>query len=95
VYGQTACAAVILFGWAYWMIARDHCQYRPYITLGIIGKTPIVVLLYGNWLVGNIPFALAGVSTVDAIYIALFTRFLLQTRTSNESIGSAAAARAR
>jgi hypothetical protein len=69
---QMGCLAVVLFGWAYWKVARDPDRYRPYVTPGIIGKALTVVVLYGNWLGGNLPSWLAALSTVDAIYAVLF-----------------------
>src|SRR5262249_27410593 len=53
VWGQVGGFAVVLLGWAYWMVARDHRRYRPYITLGIVGKIAIVLLFTGNAIAGN------------------------------------------
>jgi hypothetical protein len=77
---QMGCLAVVLFGRAYWMMARDPGLYRPYVTFGIICKVVTVIVLYGNWLGGNLPFSLAALSTVDAIYAVLFARFIVQTQ---------------
>ena len=45
---QLTTCLVIVFGWAYWMIARDPLHYRPYILLGIILAHSIHVQFDGH-----------------------------------------------
>src|SRR5450432_4608832 len=63
----TACI-ILVFGGAYWMIARDPERFRPYIPLGIILKGVVVVLFFGHWIIGNIPWPLPALAAGDIIY---------------------------
>ncbi len=76
---QITAAIVLIFGWAYWMIARDPKRFRPYIQLGIIGKTMFVVVVWGHWFAGNLSWLLPALVAVDAIYAVLFWRYYRQT----------------
>lgn len=80
VWGQVGGAAIVVFGWAYWMISRDVVRYRPYILLGIVGKVTIVLVMVGNWIAGTMQWPLAALIQIDAIYAVLFARFLARTR---------------
>lgn len=75
LFGQILFSVVVLFGWAYWMIAVDPLRYRTHIVLGILGKSIFVVIIYGHWLAGNIPWPLAAVVTGDTIYALLFLHY--------------------
>lgn len=79
---QLTTCLVIIFGWAYWMIARDPLQYRPYILLGIILKVLFVVVVYGHWLAGSIPWPLPVAASGDIVYALLFWRYYLCIRPS-------------
>ncbi|MNR68936.1 hypothetical protein D3C85_1938270 [compost metagenome] len=57
------------------MIARDPLHYRPYILLGIILKVLFVVVVYGHWLAGSIPWPLPVVASGDIVYALLFWRY--------------------
>jgi hypothetical protein len=76
IYGQLCCAALFTFGWAYWMAARDPYRYRPFISIGIIGKAITVIALSTNWLLGWMEWPLLLFGVLDAIYVLLFWRFL-------------------
>jgi hypothetical protein len=76
----TACVTVV-FGGVYWMIARDPVRFRPYIPLGIILKALLVVIVYGHWLAGSIPWPLPALAAGDVIFAVLFWLYYNQTAT--------------
>ena len=71
---------VVMFGGGYWMISVDPVRYRPYILLGVLLKPVFVILIYGHWLAGSIPWPLPALASVDILYAALFWRYLSNTR---------------
>jgi hypothetical protein len=75
---------IVLFGGVYWMIARDPVRYRPYIPLGIILKVLVIVVVYGHWLSGSIPWPLPALAFGDVIYAVLFWRYYKQTAPSTK-----------
>jgi hypothetical protein len=77
---QITMALVVMFGWVYWMISVDPVRYRPYILLGVLLKPLLVILIYGHWLAGNIPWPLPALASVDVLYAVLFWRYLSDTR---------------
>lgn len=77
---QLTTCLVVVFGWVYWMIARDPLRYRPYILLGLILKVLFVSVVYGHWLVGNIPWPLPAVAAGDIVFALLFWRYLSSAR---------------
>jgi hypothetical protein len=76
----TACI-ILVFGGAYWMIARDPARFRPYIPLGIILKAVVIVVFFGHWLSGSISWPLPALASGDVIYAVLFWRYYKQTAT--------------
>jgi membrane protein implicated in regulation of membrane protease activity len=58
------------------MAARDPYRYRPFISIGIIGKAITVIALSTNWLLGWMEWPLLLFGVLDAIYVLLFWRFL-------------------
>lgn len=72
---QITAGIIVVFGWAYWMIARDPKRFRPYIVLGIVLKIVVVVVVFGHWIAGNILWLLPALAAVDAIYAVLFWRY--------------------
>jgi hypothetical protein len=72
---QITASVIVVFGWAYWMIARDPKRFRPYIVLGIVLKIVVVVVVFGHWIAGNILWLLPALAAVDAIYAVLFWRY--------------------
>jgi hypothetical protein len=79
LFAQITMGLVVVFGWVYWMISRDPVRYRPWILLGIILKIVVVVVIYGHWLLGNIPWPLPALASGDVLYAALFLRYYLRT----------------
>ncbi|HCS44720.1 MAG TPA: hypothetical protein DIW52_18145 [Pseudomonas sp.] len=77
---QITMALVVMFGWVYWMISVDPVRYRPYILLGVLLKPLFVILIFGHWLAGSIPWPLPTLASVDILYAALFWRYLSNTR---------------
>jgi len=74
-------AIIVVFGYAYARIAQDPVKYRPFISLGIVGKLAFVVAIYGHWLQGTAPTPIALLVTVDLVFAAIFAAYL---RTSAE-----------
>jgi len=74
----TACI-IVVFGGAYWMIARDPERFRPYVPLGIILKAAVIVIFYGHWLAGSIPWPLPALASGDIVFGVLFWRYYKQT----------------
>jgi hypothetical protein len=50
VWFHIAALVVVIFGGAYWCIARDPVKFRPYVHLGIVAKLAFVAAIYGHWL---------------------------------------------
>ena len=70
---------VLVFGYAYWRIARDPVRFREYVVLGIVGKLAFVVVIYGHFLAGDATAALATLVTADLVFAALFAAYLART----------------
>jgi hypothetical protein len=71
--------AIIGFGWAYWMIAREPQRLRPIILLGAALKVAFITLAFGYWLSGAISFFLPAVAVGDVIYTFLFLAYYRRT----------------
>jgi hypothetical protein len=67
---------VLVFGYAYWRIARDPSRFREYVALGIVGKLAFVVAIYGHFLAGDATAALATLVTADLVFAGLFAAYL-------------------
>lgn len=76
VWYHICIAAILVFGYAYWRIARDPVRFRPYVVLGAIAKLGFVVAIYGHWLAGDTSARLAILVTADLVFAVLFLRFL-------------------
>ena len=76
---QITMGVVLVFGLAYWMIARDPVRYRPYIPLAIGLKVLVVVVIHGHWLAGNLAWPLALLASGDIVYALLFWRYYQRT----------------
>ena len=70
---------VLVFGYAYWRIARDPSRFREYVVLGIAGKLAFVVAIYGHFVAGDATAALATLVTADLIFAGLFAAYLART----------------
>jgi hypothetical protein len=80
VWSRLVAAIVILFGFAYWQVARRPLQYRPYATLGMIGKLCFVAIIYRDWIYGEASVRLAALVTVDLVFAVLFALYLRRHR---------------
>ena len=70
---------VLVFGYAYWRIAKDPSRFREYVVRGIVGKLAVVVAIYGHFLAGDATAALAALVTGDLIFAGLFAAYLAKT----------------
>jgi hypothetical protein len=70
---------VLVFGYAYWRVARDPSRFREYVVLGIAGKLAFVVAIYGHFVAGDATAALATLVTADLIFAGLFAAYLART----------------
>lgn len=70
------CGFIILFGYAYILLARDPARYRNYIHLAIIGKLMAIVSFTVPWVAGEIPSILIASIAGDPVYVVLFALFL-------------------
>ena len=83
VWFHIAAAVVVIFGFAYWSIARDPIKFRPYVMLGIVGKLAFVAIIYGHWLiVGDVSGRSAVLVTGDLIFALLFINYLRGSRSA-------------
>lgn len=76
---QITMGVVVVFGLAYWMVARDPLRYRPYIPLGMSLKLLVVLLIQGHWLAGNIAWPLPVLACGDILFALLFWRYYRKT----------------
>jgi hypothetical protein len=70
---------VLVFGYAFWRIARDPSRFREYVVLGIAGKLAFVVAIYGHFIAGDATAALATLVTADLIFAGVFAAYLART----------------
>jgi len=71
--------AIIGFGWAYWLIAKEPQRMRPIILLGAALKVAFVALACGYWLNGTISPFLPTLATGDVLYTLLFIAYYRRT----------------
>jgi len=67
---------IISFGIAYLCVSLNPVRFRPYIGLGVLGKSLVLVAIYGHWLAGHIGWQLPALALGDALYSLLFLQFL-------------------
>ena len=71
--------AIIGFGWAYWLIAKEPQRMRPVIVLGAVLKVGFVTLAFCYWLNGTIGPFLPTLATGDVLYTLLFIAYYRRT----------------
>lgn len=71
--------AIIGFGWAYWLIAKEPQRLRPIILLGAALKIAFVTLAFGYWLNGTIGPFLPALAMGDVLYTLLFIAYYRRT----------------
>lgn len=69
-------AIVLVFGYAYWQVARDPVANRPYAVLGVLGKAAFVAVIYAHWLAGDLSPRVAVLVTADLVFALLFVAWL-------------------
>jgi hypothetical protein len=80
VWVHLVAAIVVLFGVAYWLVAKQPQRYRPFVGLGAAGKLAFAAIIYYHWFSGDTPTRLAMLVNVDVIFAVLFLRYLLSRR---------------
>src|ERR1700729_756547 len=80
VWVHLVAAIVILFGVAYWLVAKQPQRYRPFVGLGAAGKLAFAAIIYYHWFSGDAPTRLAMLVNVDVIFALLFLRYLRSHR---------------
>lgn len=70
---------VLVFGYAYWRVARDPRRFREYIVLGMVAKLGFVTVIYGHFLAGDATAMLAALVTADLVFAGLFAAHLKRT----------------
>ena len=78
--GQLFCMFVILFGYGYWLVARNPDTNLGIILLGVIGKILVFGLFMAYAFAGRIQFAVALPTSIDALFAILFIEFLMRHR---------------
>ena len=81
VWLHLVAAIVVLFGFAYWLVAKQPERYRPFVGLGAAGKLAFAAIIYYHWLFGDAPTRLAMLVNVDLVFALLFLRHLTSSRT--------------
>jgi hypothetical protein len=80
VWVHLVAAIVVLFGVAYWLVAKQPQRYRPFVGLGAAGKLAFAAIIYYHWLSGDASTRLAMLVNVDVIFALLFLRYLASDR---------------
>jgi|SRR5271167_1169662 len=80
VWVHLVAATIVLFGAAYWLVAKQPERYRPFAGLGAAGKLTFAAIIYFHWFAGDAPSRLAMLVSVDVIFAVLFLRYLLFRR---------------
>jgi hypothetical protein len=80
VWVHLAAATVVIFGVAYWLVAREPERYRLFAGLGAAGKLTFATIIYYHWFAGDAPMRLAMLVNIDVIFAVLFLRYLFATR---------------
>lgn len=77
---QLAGLLISVLGVGYAMVAYDPAANRPIAWLGVIGKTPLILIVWLQIQAGKAPIGALGLPTIDLIFAGLFLAFLLSTR---------------
>ncbi len=71
---------IATFGYAYARVAMDPARFRPYVTLGIVGKLLVVAATLFTFLAGSIDWRLPALAGFDCVFTVLFLDYLRRTR---------------
>lgn len=77
---QLAAVLILAFGYAYFMVGVDPVRYRPYATLGMIGKLLVVAVALPVIVHSSQGYLLAWVAMGDLLFAILFAFFLKGSR---------------
>jgi hypothetical protein len=77
---QLLASCLFLFGLGYYWVSRALSKNHGLVKLGVIGKTIVFLLFFGQALAGSIPVTLALPTIVDLLFAALFLEFLVYWR---------------
>jgi len=75
-----AVGLIIMFGYSYALVARDPVRYRPYVSLGAIGKLIGAASVLIPWLAGAVSWRLAPLASGDLTFAVMFLVYLRQER---------------
>jgi len=78
---------IILFGYAYALIASDPVRYRVYIHLSALGKAMAFISVIIPWLGGQVFWTLPALASVDVVFAVLFLLFLRRSGGQGEVSG--------
>jgi hypothetical protein len=70
------CAVVVVFGYGYYLVGKNPTANQSIAILGVLGKLAFAGIVWGHWLLGEAPWQLATLVTVDFVYAVLFGLFL-------------------
>jgi hypothetical protein len=73
---------IALFGYCYLLVAIDPVKYRPYISLGAIGKLLAIACAVVPWLTGASSVKPPPLLFGDLVFALLFLDYLRRTRTA-------------
>jgi hypothetical protein len=77
---QTAGLLIAVFGVGYGLVARDPVANRGILWLGVIGKTPLPLIVWLNVQAGRAPMSGFVLALGDLVFAALFLTYLLRSR---------------
>jgi hypothetical protein len=77
---RIAAVLVLTFGYAYFMVGLDPVRYRPYATLGMIGKLLVVAVALPVIVASSPGYLLAWLAMGDLLFAILFAIFLRSPR---------------
>src|SRR5271166_379702 len=78
--GQVFASIVAVFGYGYFIVARDPARNEGLIQIGIVGKLLIFLLFLAYAIAGTFLFILMIPAVGDVIFAFLFLEFLLVGR---------------
>src|SRR3546814_2342308 len=87
---KIAAVLILTFGYAYFMVGLDPVRYRPYVSLGMIGKLLVVIVALPVIIAGRQGYLLNWLAMGDlllAVMYGLFLRVVGERRVGHTSIG--------
>ncbi len=78
--GEVFALMAAIFGFGYFLVARDPSRNEGIVWMGIVGKLLIFALFLAHAIAGTFPFVLVIPTLGDAIFAFLFLEFLFVCR---------------